>query len=249
MKPLRAPDRAWAHARADADPATTDWVDPRLDGAAFSVGEDGRFFGVDRAATLPPPLVADHAEDPGPSLAEGVVRVMAPAEWAWAVRALLWTPVTPFAGLLVRRVEAAGIGPELHRGDPARLRVLAARLPGWLPQRGSVPAAARLHAAVTGEAVGPAVWTAADPPPAAVAQAELFAGHAGGWWDARRSAAPPALRVEGGFVRVAAGDGGVPLRAGDLLVAVDGASPLPAAFPRLLPPGASLRLTTAQDPA
>ena len=62
-----------------------------------------------------------------------VLHGMARAAWLVASRGLLWTPHTAVPGLLAGLVEAAGVDAGLHRGDPDRLRRLAALLPGWRP--------------------------------------------------------------------------------------------------------------------
>lgn len=233
---LQTPEIAWSESNAER--RDLGWVGTRSEPALCQrAGADGvtRFFGADRRATLPP-LVVEAMEEAalrGEATAwDGLTLLLARAEWLVAARGLLWTPSSAVPALLARLVEAAGVDSSLHRGDPARLRRLAALLPR--ARSGSLASAVELLRAAGEE--GQAAAPLMPPEPASAAlnppANEVFVARSGAYWG-RRAASAPGLQVVGGLLRLL--PAAVAVRREDLPLRVDPKAPPPRDLLRLLP--------------
>lgn len=245
---LQTPALAWSSAQGDARLPGLGWVDGALDPDArpfsLNLGEDGevRFAGTPLAAQLPPSVAARAAEAQAagePTAWEGLSLLLARAEWTVASRGLLWAPATAAPGLLASLVESAGVDAGLHRGDPDRLRRLAALLPAWRPARGSAASAVALLAAADEGWQAAALVEEEDESPdeditaPSPAGGEVFVARGEGWWRRRVEGAGPELRIQGGVLRASAR--GVAQRREDLLIHLDPDGPAPRDLYRLLP--------------
>lgn len=243
----QTPVLAWAEASARGALEGLAWVGVgQEESYALREGADGavRWHGQDRRARLPPPIAdaMGQAEAEGaPTAWEGLTLTLARAEWLVASRGLLWTPSSPAPRLLARLVEAAGVEPVLHRGDPDRLRRLAALLPRWTPRRGRVDGALTVLAAAgaPGAALVPPATDPRDEDSTAASPTagEVFAAHGGAFWAKRQVPDRDAvLRISGGLLRYQPRqDASTALRREDLVLRVGAGLPSARDLFRLLP--------------
>lgn len=242
----QTPELAWSGASAAGELHGLGWVGVGHEPSyCVRSGPDGlRWHGQERTSRLPPPVaeaIARAREDGETTAWDGLDLILARPEWLVASRGLLWTPSSPTPKLLTRLVESVGIEPSLHRGDPDRLRRLAALLPRWAPRRGDLGRAVEVLEAAGAPTRGLLPPTQADPEsedtaPSATA-GEAFAARSGTFW-ARRAVAERAhvLRISGGLLRFQPrNDAATALRREDLLVAVGPTAPSPRDLFRLLP--------------
>ena len=143
---LRDPTLVYAALAAAGEDAGLGWAEPTLSTAerAYSFGAPRRgrvtLRGASLGESLPPPVLDDAlaAQAEGQVTAwEALSLLIAPADWAVAARALVWTPVSPRPEVLARIVESYGVPASLHRGAPDALARLAAGLPAWRQRRGT----------------------------------------------------------------------------------------------------------------
>lgn len=233
---LQTPEIAWSESAAESH--DLGWVGTRAEPSLSQRADAGgvvRFYGADRRATLPPPVVEamDEAAARGePTAWDGLTLLLARAEWLVASRGLLWTPSSAVPALLARLVEAAGVDSSLHRGDPARLRRLAALLPR--ARSGSLASAVEVLRAAGEDGQADAPLPRAHAASSAMDD-EVFVARGGAYW-ARRATGAPILRVVGGLLRLEPGaDAAVELRCEDLPLRVDPRAPPPRDLVRLLP--------------
>ncbi|CAN0449342.1 unnamed protein product, partial [Ectocarpus fasciculatus] len=162
----------------------------------------------------------------------------------------------PKPALLAVLVEAFGIGPELHREQPARLMRLAARMPTWYPHRGKISRAIQLLEETVGEELG--ILAVQDDSPetekAAVPRVgEVLSCRSADWWRSRREGAAdhiPAsggggegMRIKDGLLRFQPGEGdGFALAREDVLIGWSADTPFPTVLSRVLPIWVSLRI-------
>ncbi|MFH1466860.1 MAG: hypothetical protein ABIO70_20925 [Pseudomonadota bacterium] len=258
----RLPPLAWAHRSAAGSLEGLAWVDadpdPSLTPFRQVEGEDGvrRFRHLPYAAYLPPAMAeaAETAARRGqPCLIQAAIMLMARPEWLVAARPWLWSPLSPVPGLLRFLVEAFGVDPALHTGDPAVLARLAALLPDWHPERGTVERAREVLACAESEEhqLSVAFLQRDGPRPRAVPLAdEIFACHDAAWWQRRDpGGARQELRVEGGLLRFQPREAPpFELLQEDLLLSWRPGTPAPTHLPRLLPIWMNLRLVVPAAP-
>lgn len=245
----QTPELAWSEAMAGGALSDLRWVGVGQEGR-FSLRTDAegelRWSGEDLLRHLPPSLAEAAAEaqrEGRPGAWEGLALVFATPSWTVASRGLLWTPSSPRPRLLASLVEAAGIEPVLHRGDPDRLRRLAALLPRWAPRRGTVARAVEVLEAAGASEVSSALIFQTPPvddeqntAPSATA-GEVFAARGAAFW-ARRQVAERTvvLRISGGLLRFQPRvDVATALRREDLLLRVGPDLPSGRDLFRLLP--------------
>lgn len=256
---LQTPELAWAEAAARGEVQGVGWVGVGREPAFTQrLGPDGvvRWHGADRGAHLPPPVAEAAAEamaSGAPTAWEGLTLVLGRAEWLVASRGLLWTTSSPAPALLARLLEGAGVQPGLHRGDPDRLRRLAALLPRWGAGRGTL-ARAREVLEAAGEGAQAAAALSSAPPAddstaPAITAGEVFVARTDRFWARRRvEDRAPILRIRGGLLRFQPRVGAaVAVGAEDLLVRVHPDAPPPRDLYRLLPAWTVARPVAAKE--
>jgi hypothetical protein len=202
--PVRSPVLEWAARQAAGELEGLEWVAEHLplEQDDYTVHEeDGepRFHAVSLAPYLPPPMaqaaVAAHERGEATAL-EGVQAMFARAVWPVVTRRLWWTADSPAPGLLAWLLEQYGIGPELHRNDPGKLRATVARLATWRRERGDLKATLTLlrddlqHEPDERYAEGQSLVD------------EVLCCHKLSWWRARQRGRPyVAYRIEDGMLR------------------------------------------------
>ena len=243
----RLPVLAWAHRHAAGSLKGLSWVDAQIrwDGDSFQQREsDGqrRFRHMPYGAFVPAAMAEEARRiqcDGGVPALEAIMLLFAPVEWAIAGRHLLWSPLSPFPSLLKDLVESFGIGAQLHHGDQELLAVLAARLPIWFPQRGSVESARTLASICTD--FQPTLCEGRE---ASTLEEEVLINHQLSWWRARMQT-PDAVvhRIEGGVVRFQhPGPPRVRCRPEDVVVTLAPGETAAAEIFRLLPVWTAVRL-------
>ncbi len=209
----RLPETAWAHAAAAGHLEGVSWVDTRVESGAepFSareLPEGGTLYSSLILEDYLPPAQVEAiraAERRGfASLLHGLKQLIATPAWLIRTRALHWAPTSPQPLLLRRLIEAYGIGPELHKGDPQVLSCLAARVHHWYPHRGDLGATRRLveEAGLVASAEDLLHRDDVGEIPR-VLRDEVFACRDAHWWACRATPnAVPSLQIRDGLLRL-----------------------------------------------
>jgi hypothetical protein len=200
----------WAHRVANGGDEDLSWADGAVadPGGPWVATEDAAgetHFHALALASLLPPAMAEEAEDAAANGeatgVEALQLLLARPLWLNAARRLWWSPLSPMPQLLQELVEAYGVPPEVHQGDPARLARLVARVATWWPRRGHLGPTQELLGAVEEDGRPPEPgWT--EQGPSSGMQDEVLAVHDLRWWAARGGASTgTAYRISDGLVR------------------------------------------------
>lgn len=247
----RLPVLEWCHRAASGGVGELGWVDTTLEvnREIYRVTESDsgavQFQHLPYAGFQPPSMLDAErvaAARGTVTLQECLLLLFARLEWSIAARGRLWTELSFHPAQLAALVEAYGVEPSVHRGDPEVLARLVALLPSWFPSRGTVAAARRLLAAAEPDEPPDTRCRAEDGPTPAVLHHELFACHSLAYWEERwTDGTAVELRIEQGVVLFQPDLPTVVLRREDLAVAWRPGQPLLSALLRLMPPWTVVR--------
>ena len=190
-----------------------------------------------------------------PTVLEGLLLLFARMEWLTASRRYFWSPMSPVPELLAILVEALGVGNEIHRDDEEVLSRLTARLPTWIPQRGTVASAKSLLTDTVGEKL--TIETAqldkeGNTPVRPDIASEVFACQDLDWWQRRLPESDGEgksmnMRLESGFLAFQSTDKPMPLHREDVLVGWKVSEKFPTNLLRLLPAWICLRIVILKE--
>jgi hypothetical protein len=190
-----------------------------------------------------------------PTVLEGLLLLFARMEWLTRSRRYYWTPMSPVPQLLAVLVEALGVGNEIHRDDHEVLSRLTARLPTWLPSRGTAKSARNLLIETVGESI--TIETSqldkdGNTPIRPDIVGEVFSCQSVDWWkrripDAKNEEQSMNLRLDSGFLSFQNKDHPIPLHREDILVGWKVSEKFPTNLLRLLPAWICLRIVVLKE--
>ncbi len=194
-------------------------------------------------------------ENGEPTVLEGILLLFARMEWLTSSRRYFWSPMSPVPELLAILVEAFGVGNEIHRNNGEVLSRLTARLPTWMPTRGTVASARSLLSETVGEKLTietSQVDKEGNTPLQPDIVNEVFACHEVDWWRRRisiRDGEPQKLdlRLESGFLGFQSTERPMPLHREDVLVGWKVSEKFPSNLLRLLPAWICLRVVIIKE--
>lgn len=249
-RPHMAPEVDWAEA-VGWDPSRLGWA----------TGTPPDFPPPSHAPRLPPLAREALSPSAGVSAHTAADLLHAPADWLVRAADLLFTPWSPIPGALASLVEAYGLDPDLHGGDPVVLRFLAGFLAEWGPRRGTPEAAIELmawlgacgttHGGVRADADAAAMVAGSLAGGEGLLNEEVLAVWPAAWWRERAAQERPGgfdLRVADGLLLFQADPPRFPLSKGDVLFPVGDPGRQAARLTRLLPPWTVVRWHRVPSP-
>ena len=163
--------------------------------------------------------------------------------------------MSPVPELLAILVEALGIGNEIHRNDREVLSRLVARLPTWMPARGTLKSATSLLQDTVGEKLNIEARQTRKEGETSISpdiKGEVFGCHDVDWWRRRIPASPESgfemnMRLQSGFLAYQSTEQPMPLHREDVLVGWKVSEQFPSNLLRLLPAWICLRVVIMNE--
>ena len=259
---LKTAPLKWACQEAKGELTSLDWVDSTIykSQPSFRVtsNDTGEAFRHRPYGAYLPKSMCDAAikaqENGEPTVLEGLLLLFARMEWLTSSRRYYWSPMSPVPELLAILVEALGIGNEIHRNDREVLSRLVARLPTWMPARGTLKSARSLLQDTVGENLNIEARQLGKEGDSSISpdiNGEVFACRDVDWWRRRAPVSESGLemnmRLQSGFLAYQSAEQPMPLHREDVLVGWKVSEQFPSNLLRLLPAWICLRVVIMNE--